>query len=217
MINGEIFDGELYIHNTDFNKLGGNIRRDKNIDINSANKVEYHIYDFPRIYDDTILLTEESAYLNRFTALDKRKLNLPLVTVVTTLINNEEEMLDKFAQYLEEGYEGIMIRNLNSPYEQKRSYNLLKYKEFDDKEYKIIGYEEGRGLLSGCVGAFICEISKGITFKAKLKGKDVTELLRGYFKNPKIFMGKSLTVIYQGLSKDGIPRFPVGKIIRFDK
>jgi hypothetical protein len=38
-----------------------------------------------------------------------------------------------------------------------------------------------------------------------------------YFKNPKLFIGKQLTVQYQGLSKDGIPRFPVGVGLRMDK
>jgi len=218
MSNGEIFDGELYIHNADFNKIGGSIRRDKNIDIKEAKKVEYHIYDFPRIINDYGGIKKETeTYLIREAFFSDREMDYPIVKVKTEIINNEEEMKKKFAEYSEQGYEGIMIRNMLSPYEQKRSYNLLKYKKFKENEYKIIGYEEGRGLLSGCVGAFICEISKGVTFKAKLKGKDVTELLRGYFKNPKIFMGKYLTVIYQGLSKDGIPRFPVGKIIRFDK
>jgi len=59
--------------------------------------------------------------------------------------------------------------------------------------------------------------TKGETFKAKLKGKDVTNLLIKYFKNPELFMGKQLTVQFQGLSKDNVHRFPVGKAIRFDK
>lgn len=218
MSNGEIWDGELYIHNADFNELGGSIRRDVNMNIEQAQRVEYHIYDFPRIsYCDGTMLTENDPYMNRFGALIKRVLLKPLVVVRTDVINNEEQMLERFAKYIEEGYEGIMIRNMDSPYEQKRSYNLLKYKEFDEDEFKIVGYEEGRGLLSGAVGSFICELPDGQQFKAKLKGDNVTELLKKYFENPKLFMGKDLTVQYQGMSKDGIPRFPVGKVIRFDK
>ena len=57
----------------------------------------------------------------------------------------------------------------------------------------------------------------GNTFNVKLKGEGVTDLMKEYFINPEIFMGKMLTVKHQGLTPDGIPRFPVGKVIRFDK
>ena len=217
MRNGEIWDGELYIHNADFNALGGSIRRDKNMDIRQAQKVEYHIYDFPRIESNKCLLTEDNPYADRLKAFKKRVLSKPLIAVRTDIINNEQEMLENFAKYIDGNYEGIMIRGMNSPYEQRRSYNLLKYKEFNEDEYKVIGYEEGRGLLARTVGSFICQLPDGQQFKAKLKGNDVTNLLREYFENPKLFMWKYLTVQYQGMSKDGIPRFPIGKTIRFDK
>ena len=217
MKNGEIWDGELYIHNADFNKIGGSIRRDVNLDMQTAQKIEYHIYDFPRIKIEDNLLLEYHPYKYRLDEFNSRKLNHPLVTVETSVIIDEEEMKKYFSKYVEKGYEGIMIRNVGSSYEQKRSYDLLKYKEFDEDEYKVVGYEEGRGQLAGAVGSFICELPDGQKFKAKLKGKDVTNLLIHYFKNPELFMGKSLTVQYQGMSKDNIPRFPVGKALRFDK
>ena len=217
MQNGEIWDGELYVHNEDFNKLGGSIRKDVNLDFETAKKVEYHIYDFPRIKLGDNLLVEHIPYKYRLEAFNKRKIIHPLVVVETTIINNEDEMKELFSKYVEQGYEGVMLRNIGMAYEQKRSYDLLKYKEFNDAEYKIVGYEEGRGQLAGAVGSFICQLPDGQTFKAKLKGKDVTNLLVQYFKNPKLFMGKLLTVQYQGLSKDRIPRFPVGKCLRMDK
>jgi len=217
MKNGEIFDGELYIHDADFNKLGGSIRREKNMDKSIAEKIQYYIYDFPRIKTGENLLLENIPYKYRLDEFNSRKLTSSLVRVKTEVVEDEDEMKKLFSKYIEQGYEGIIVRNIGSPYEQKRSYNLLKYKEFDEEEFKIVGYEEGRGKLSGAVGAFVCELSNGETFKAKLKGKDVTDLLIHYFKNPKEFMGKELTVQFQGLSKDNVPRFPVGKAIRFDK
>ena len=213
MKDGEIWDGELYIHNDDFNKIGGSIRKDKNTDFEAARKVEYHIYDYPRIDG----LTENDPYEKRKEAFERRKISHPLVRVLTEIAGNEEEMLEKHKEYVTAGYEGIMLRNRESSYVQKRSYDLLKYKEFDEDEFKIVGYEEGRGMLQGAVGAFVCVLPDGATFKVKLKGKDVTELLKEYFKHPETFMGKELTVQYQGLSEDGVPRFPIGKAIRFDK
>ena len=216
-LNKVMQDGELYIHNEDFNKLGGSIRKDVNLDFETAKKVEYHIYDFPRIKTSDNLLLEHIPYKHRLDAFNNRKIVHTLVSVETTIINDEDEMKELFSRYVEQGYEGVMIRNIGMAYKQKRSYDLLKYKEFDDAEYLIVGYEEGRGQLAGAVGSFICKMKNGQTFKAKLKGKDVTELLKKYFENPSLFINKELTVQYQGLSKDGIPRFPVGKAIRDDK
>jgi ATP-dependent DNA ligase len=217
MQDGEIWDGELYVHNEDFNKLGGSIRKDVNLDLETAKKVEYHIYDFPRIKTVTTLLVEHIPYKHRLEAFNRRKITHPLMAVRTVIVNNEDEMKQYFSEFIEQGYEGAMLRNIGMTYEQRRSYDLLKYKEFDDAEFLVVGYEEGRGQLAGAVGSFICELPNGQTFKAKLKGKDVTNLLVQYFKNPKLFMGKQLTVQYQGLSKDGVPRFPVGKSLRMDK
>ena len=48
--------------------------------------------------------------------------------------------------FLKQGYEGSILR-LNGPYEQKRSYNLQKFKDFSDTEATIVGYEAGKGKL----------------------------------------------------------------------
>jgi DNA ligase-1 len=52
----------------------------------------------------------------------------------------------------------------------------------------------------------------GQRFNAKLKGK--LDYLAHLFENPAEWQGKLLTVQYQNLSPDGVPRFPVGVAIR---
>jgi DNA ligase-1 len=121
--------------------------------------------------------------------------------------------MDYFNLFRAEQYEGAMLRNKDSKYVNKRSYDLLKLKEFDDDEFEIIGIEEGRGKLAGHVGAFVCKTSDGKTFLAKMSGD--TEKLADYFKDHSLWSGKRLTVQYQGLTgKERVPRFPVGKSIR---
>ena len=231
MYNEEILDGELYIHNEDFNSFTGAIRANKNLNSDMTEKIKYHIYDFPRIGK----FVETDSYRERRWVLSdymKGKKIKHLVNVDTKMVNNFEEALTCYKQYIEDGYEGIMFRNIDMSYEQKRSYNLLKYKEFIDDEFIIISAEEGKGSLAGHVGAFVCKIEAnrilkdigGKTFKfgetdgtikAKMDGK--TEYLKQLYENPNEYMNKPLTISYQNLSKDGIPRFPVGKSIRFDK
>ena len=75
-----------------------------------------------------------------------------------------------------------------------------------------MGIEEGRGKLTGHVGAFVCRTEEGKEFKAKLKGS--LDHLATLFQNPKMWKGKRLTVRYQNLTADGVVRFPVGIAIR---
>jgi DNA ligase-1 len=55
------------------------------------------------------------------------------------------------------GYEGIMIKDVNAPYECKRSVAWLKLKPFIEVSLGVIGVEEGTGKNVGKLGAFICE------------------------------------------------------------
>jgi len=227
MEEGDILDGELYAHGEDFNSFTGAIRANKNLNPETTEKIQYCIYDIPRISS----LDENDHYYNRLGVFKERIINDPIVSIKTLTVHNFEEAMYHYKTFIEEGYEGIMFRNTDMPYEQKRSYNLLKYKEFIDDEFIIVGAEEGKGILQGHVGSFVCKIESGRVLKdlgdktftlteesnvkAKMEGKQ--EFLKHLFTHPEEYMGKPLTIKYQNLSKDGIPRFPVGKTIRFDK
>ncbi len=89
---------------------------------------------------------------------------------------------------------------------------MLKYKEFTDEEFEIIGVDEGSGQLAGCCGSFFCKMESGLTFKAKLEGK--FERLKYIYTHQNEVLGKMVTVKYQNLTTRGIPRFPVAKSIR---
>ena len=58
---------------------------------------------------------------------------------------------------VEGGYEGIMIKDLNAPYECKRSHAWLKLKPFIEVSLEIKATEEGTGRNVGKLGALICE------------------------------------------------------------
>jgi len=227
MREGDIFDGELYVHGEDFNKFTGAIRANKNLNPEITEKIKYHIYDIPRIQG----LTEQDSFTKRFGMFMSKLTLSSTIKVKTIKVNNFKEAIELYRVFIEDGYEGIMFRNIDMPYEQKRSYNLLKYKEFVDDEFIIVGAIEGKGILAGHVGSFICKIEALRTLKdiggkeftiavnaqvkAKMKGKQ--EYLKHLWESPDEYLGKPLTIIYQNLSRDGIPRFPIGKCIRFDK
>ena len=97
-----------------------------------------------------------------------------------------------------------MIRN-NTPYENKRSKNLLKRKEFITEEFDVINVLEGAGTWAGYAKHFELKLGDGRTFKSGVRGTQeiLKELLEQ--KEPPTWV----TVRYFEKTPDGIPRFPV--------
>lgn len=198
-------DGELYVPNYrhDFEKIVSLVRQDEPEE--GYEIVEYHIFD---------IHNKDASFSQRYGEMTSLFAGLPapLVVVPHVWVNDEEEMMEAFQKYMADGYEGLMLRNPSTPYECKRSFGLLKVKLMQDSEFKIVGIEEGRGRLQGHVGAFVCLLDNGQTFKAKPMGE--TSRLKEYFENPSLWREKFVTVQFQNLSAEGTPRFPVAKSIR---
>jgi DNA ligase-1 len=123
-------------------------------------------------------------------------------------------------KWLALGYEGLMIRQLGKGYENKRSWQLVKVKIFEDAEFKLVGFEEDvRGEF---VGTFVLELPTPVvdregktvtTFRAGASGQTVED--RAYMlKHPAEFLGKRATVEFFGRSEYGVPRFGKFKSIR---
>ena len=55
------------------------------------------------------------------------------------------------------GFEGIMIKDLDAPYECRRSTFWMKWKPTITVDLNIVGFEEGTGRNVGRLGAIICE------------------------------------------------------------
>jgi DNA ligase-1 len=122
-------------------------------------------------------------------------------------------MQELFSVFMEQNYEGAMVRNALGTYKNKRSYDLQKVKEFDDAEFQIVDVEEGRGSMKGHA-IFVCQAPNGETFNCKMKGD--LDNLATIWESKDDYIGNQLTVQYQGLSQYGIPRFPVGVRVRED-
>jgi hypothetical protein len=90
----------------------------------------------------------------------------------------------------------------------KRSIGLQKLKAFLSKEYKIVAAEEGNGREAGAV-VWVCTTGVGGSlFKARPLGS--IEERKKLYKERAQHIGKLLTVKYQELTLQGVPRFPVG-------
>jgi len=68
------------------------------------------------------------------------------------------DVMNRYAQdCVAEGFEGIMIKNLDAPYECKRSDSWMKWKPTITVDLNIVGFEQGTGRNSDRLGAIICE------------------------------------------------------------
>lgn len=157
--------------------------------------------------------------------------------VAQSLVRNESELFYYEQKVLDQGYEGVMIRDPEGPYKQGRSSVkqgwLLKLKRFVDAEAEIIGYYEemenqneattnalgrterstkkegmvGKGTLGGFKVVGINGTFKDVEFEV---GSGLTADQRAkYYRLPKTLMGKILKYKYFPIGTKDKPRLPI--------
>lgn len=212
-------DGEIYSDEVTFSKLQSIIGKKKEIDEEVAKTIYYNIFD---VISD-IKFSERAKLVDEFIVSNK------YVKIVATewIDATMNSIKEKHGEYIEQGYEGIMIRldNYNKgsklielPYEFKRSYSLFKYKQFFDSEYEIIDSESEEVLYQGndytVTKTVTLQNNEGENFKARPKMNviDRSEL----WNNRDSIVGLFGKVKYQELSEYNVPRFPVLLSVRED-
>lgn len=199
-----ILDGELYNHDLkdNFNKITSLVRKQKptSEDLEETAKlVQYHVYD---LYSADPFDIRNKALQQ---LLGSGKTPASIVLVRTDLILSAEETDALYGEYLEQGYEGQMLRIGSSGYENKRSKNLIKRKEFLTDEFRVVSMEEGLGNWAGYIKRFIIDLGNGQTCGAGVRGSQ--EQLKALYEE-----GKTpdwVTLRYFTPTPDGVPRFPV--------
>ena len=210
-----ILDGELYNHKlrNDFEKIVSLVRKQKPTPedrLNAQHLIQFHCYD----YIETVMNQPYSYRMHQLIDVNQGTLYSACVKYVETNLVNSKEAAQLRHQYnLNNGYEGSILR-LDKPYQQKRSYNLQKFKDFSDTEATIIGYEEGKGKREGTLGKFLMQDDDGNQFGCPPgKGynyKDLADILKNIHK----YMGQRATFTYFERTQYGSYRHPLFKTIR---
>ena len=196
-----VLDGELYTNEIPFETLAGLIKKQRSEnDSPDVKRIRFHVYD----------VVTDQPFSKRIEFISSLPTN-PYLEKVETLLCEKDMFRVHFQRYIELQYEGIMLRTKEGMYQKGyRSQSLQKYKEFQEAEFTIIGFEDGEGRDKGCV-IWICE-KEGKEFRVRPRG--TMEQRKEWFVHGSSYVGKELTVIFQECSEQGIPRFPVGKAIR---
>lgn len=129
---------------------------------------------------------ERYRLLNDFISKDFKSIKV----VQDIYVGSDVSQIEKYlSEAKEKGWEGIMVRFMDSKYEWKRSSNLLKVKPFLEMDMKIIGLEEGTNSNKGRLGALICEVEHPKYGKIRTKvGGGFTDEERIRFWNPQVNM-----------------------------
>lgn len=217
-------DGELYNHDfkDDFNTLSSLIRKDFKLDKKAlkagiteeqqraaladkqASAIQYHVYD---IIDPTMACEDRIAMLER---IFHEEFDIPFIHVVETVEVTTADGADRlYEEWLGLGYEGLMKRAKRALYQiGKRSKDLLKWKDFETKEFKLLRIEEGNGNWSGLAKRVVVELEDGTENEAGIRGN--MEKAKELLDNRDEYEGGEVTIRFmRQRTPDGKLRAPV--------
>lgn len=155
-----VFDGEIM--SSSFQDLMKQVHRKENVEAGDAVLHLFDIIPLDKFQEGKFAVKQKdrTAWLSQWYLDNQNK--LPNVQVLDhAVVDLDTEQGRKlFAMYnksaVENGYEGIMIKDLDAPYECKRSAAWLKSKPFIEVSLEVVEIEEGTGRNVGRLGAFVC-------------------------------------------------------------
>ena len=126
---------------------------------NAQHLIQFHCYD----YIETVMnqAVQLQVCINLLDVNQGILYSACVKYVETNLVNSKESAQLRHQYNLNNGYEGSILR-LDKPYQQKRSYNLQKFKDFHDTEATIVlAMKIGKGKREGTLGKFLMQDDDG--------------------------------------------------------
>ncbi len=219
-----ILDGEFYRHGWKLQKINGAIAVKRKEPKPETLEVRWTIFDAAGA-------VASLPFPERLKHAIKHADGIVNVDIIDySMARSVDEIAEFHSNVLGQGYEGTIVRNFQAPYENKRTFNLLKFKNFIDAEFKCVGVYEGKetdkgsrlvGTLGGLTlhqpsihtyhadGALYCD---KCTFGC---GSGFDDTLRAeIWANPSSVIDKMITIQYFDLSVDGTPRMGTFRAVR---
>ena len=192
--------GELYTHGWSLQKISSYTKKIKE----DQQELQFWVYaiadpkrDFKDLWDEFVSIMEHLGP------------ECPIKVTPTVIVNNYEEAKKWHDDWVEQGFEGGMLKNFDGTYVfQFRSGDIEKAKTYFTKEFKIIGGTDGVGRAEGCV-TYLCITEEGEEFECVPRG--TLEDRHEMYLNLENDIGKMMTVRFAEYSDKGIPLQPTGK------
>ena len=183
-------DGELWSKRKDFENISS-IVRDKTPSP-KWHEIKHYIFEVPNVKGGLFERLEKvKPYESKYIKIIPQK-----------QVKNRKD-LQKFLKNIEKlGGEGVVVRDPNATYINKRTSKALKVKSFLDAECEVVKILKGKGKYSAIMGSIECKLSNGTLFKI---GSGFSDEQRS--NPPQI--GDVVTFKYKEMTKYGKPRFSV--------
>ncbi|ARR75029.1 putative DNA ligase [Mimivirus AB-566-O17] len=200
-------DGELFMDRGEFNETSSVLRKKVPIE-REWKRIRYMVFDVPCIVEP---FQDRYKYIKELLGaksmggnfLDTKYISIKVLKQFRVLKVNDLGRINEYV--LKRGGEGLMLRDPNSYYENKRSSTLLKYKLFEDAEAIVEGFEFGNNRNSDKMGKlWVKWISDGVSFKV---GGGFTDIHRVNYSE--LFPKGTIIKVKYFEKNRGIPRFPI--------
>lgn len=183
-------DGELFSQPNQFEQIFSIVRSQKD---KGWEKLKLYVFDVPNAEGN---LFERLAKLENYLTKNPSQ----HIEIIKQIPIQSTQHIQDFLQSVEQKQgEGVVLRNPNAPYENKRSNQILKLKTTLDEECEVIAHHKGKGEFSDILGALTCKNARGV-FRIGSGFKLADR------KNPPS-IGAIITYKYRGLTQKGLPRF----------
>ncbi len=227
-----VLDGELYNHEWrhKLNELISIVGTKKQAKLtpeflaNSERIVRYYVYDgygFDCPEDIKVMrgglaimgcpkgtpIKESTPNALRREALKVLLKNVPYIVVVPyVLCDTMDEAKELYGGYIEDGYEGAILRNPNGEYQHYRTDDLIKLKPYEDMEVIILSIIDPKsGNWGGTAKTASVKMDNGKVFTATFKGGK--ETLAKILAEADTWIGQKVTITYNGWTGLGTPNY----------
>jgi DNA ligase-1 len=155
-----VLDGEVM--SASFQDLMKQVHRKDNV---SANDAVLHLFDIVPLENflggkwdkpQHVRSAMTKAWVEQHTETLQHVTALSWETVDLDTQEGEARFVALNKAAVEGGYEGVMIKSVDAPYECKRSHSWLKAKPFIEVTLTVVAVEEGTGRNAGRLGALVC-------------------------------------------------------------
>ena len=221
MKSGFVFDGEV-IGNT-FQELMRQARRKENV---QATDSVFNVFDVMPL--DSFLeghcnaqLRKRVTVLENIRPLVEQLPNVELLPHIIVDLDTEEgkKQLQSYANtQVSAGFEGIMIKELEAPYECSRNTFWMKWKPTITVDLEVVDLEEGTGRNKGRLGALVCEgVDDGKTIKVNVGSGFSDSDRNDYWSNRNDVVGQTAEILCDIITQnqDGTYSLRFPRFVRF--